>query len=105
MVPIHIGSFSGLTRRNPRRREFWLRPEKIASNLVTERSALAPQNRCGRTLYGRDVSADRELFIKNLGRGCLDHGKGSGERGCVCFHRDNKNRRRGWHPSPERMAR
>ena len=90
MVPIHIGAFSGLTRRNPRCRKFWLRPENIASNLGTER-LLAPQNRRGRTVDGRDVSAGRELFIKNLGRGRLDHGKASGERGCVCFRRHNKN--------------
>src|SRR5262245_16799754 len=54
------------------------------------RPAEAQQNRRGRTIDRRDVAAGRELLIKNLGRGLLDHGKGSGERGCVCFHRHNK---------------
>jgi hypothetical protein len=42
--------------------------------------------------HNRDVtsSAGRELFIENLGRGRLDHGKGSGERGYVCVHRNEK---------------
>src|SRR5215467_4794831 len=55
-----------------------------------ERAALAPQNRRGRTVDGRDFSTGRE-FIKNLGRGRLDHRKASGERGSVCFRQHNTN--------------
>src|SRR5262249_47812566 len=62
-----------------RRREFWLRLEKIALNLETERSVLVAQNRCRRTGDGRDVLCWRGAVYRKFGQRAPVPSKGIGQ--------------------------